>query len=116
MLSRPEIRRASRGWAILRLAADEVTRGRLDEQGRGQAPGLTGREPGPGAVIRIRRGADIEADALRWAAASAEGETASPDLPAARGTETDLMAGAAGAVAHRGDLSCFRNRGPHTPT
>src|SRR5207247_3039880 len=58
---------------------------------------LACREPGPRAGPAVRRGADVEADALRRVAASAEDEMAYLDLPAAHGAETDVKAGAAGA-------------------
>jgi rhodanese-related sulfurtransferase len=74
-----------------------VTRGCMQEQGRGQPPCLVGREPGPGAGPGARRSADVEADALGRVAVSAEDEMADPDLPAAHGPEADVKIGAAGA-------------------
>ena len=74
----------------------------MNEKGRGELPCLIGREPSPGAILGIRGGADVKADALGRVGAAAEGEMAYPDLPAARGPDADVMAGALGAGSPAG--------------
>jgi len=75
----------------------KVARGRLREQGFGEPAGLGDGQAGPGAGPAAWRGADVEADPLGRVTASAEGEMAYLDLPAARGPEADVKTGAAGA-------------------
>ena len=79
-----------------------VTGGGLNEKGRGELPCLIDGEPGPGTVLGIHRGADAKADAPGRVGAAAEGEMAYLDLPAARGPDADVMAGAVGTGSPAG--------------